>query len=100
MSICFIKSGEKYYYTYGDRVYELNERTYDSLKSKVCLPLTVLFRDCPSNFIGNISSFLFGEEPVNMVLRENENPNKYVESYDYEASLSKVIELQNGGLKM
>ena len=89
MSICFIKSSDKYYYTYGDRVYELNSQTYDSLKNKICLPLTVYFRDCPMSFIGNISSLLF-DEAVDVKLNKNEEPRRYQEHYDYEAHISSI----------
>ena len=69
MDIVFIEQEGKHYYTYADRVYELNNRTFDSLKNKLLLPSKFYFRDCSIAFIKKMSSVLY-EEPVNVNVRK------------------------------
>ncbi len=71
MEIVFINKDNNYYFYYGDQLYGLNERTYESLKNMVALPLTVYFTGCDMAFIGSIVDNLFDESIDISALRTN-----------------------------
>ena len=91
MSIVFLKNGNKHYYIYGDRIYELNENTFESLQSKIFLPLTIYFRDCSMEFIGNVVPTLFNES-VDISVKKLDS-KVFNETYDYEATLTKSLSM-------
>ena len=85
MDTVITKKGDKYYFTSGDNVYELNANTMNRLKIGLTLPAKVLFRDCPFDFIGSLISQLF-EESVDMKVTRIKDTN------NYEALFSKTKE--------
>ena len=85
MDTVITKSGEKYYFTSEDQVYELNDHNFGRLKTIVTLPAKVYFRNCPFTFVVYLSETLF-EERVNM------KANRVGDTQDYEVSFSKVPE--------
>ena len=61
MDTTIIKCGEKYYFTSEDKVYEINERTTDRLKTRLSSSSDVVFVDCSNEFIENfVSNMLCG----------------------------------------
>ena len=71
-----IRSGEKYYFTSDDKVYEINERTLSRLKVRLSHSSDVLFDDCSYEFVGKFISRMF-EEPVNLTINKIDGKNRY-----------------------
>jgi len=84
MDTVITKSGDKYYFTSEDQVYELNEHNFGRLKTIINLPAKVYFRNCPFTFVVYLSETLF-EERVNM------NACRVGDTQDYEVSFSEVL---------
>ena len=61
MRIVIIHQDGQYYYEYGERLYVLNEETFDSFRSKLSMPLNISFKNCSMTFITNLAQRLFTE---------------------------------------
>ena len=85
MDTVITRSGDKYYFTSDDNVYELNDNNFGRLKTIVTLPAKVYFRNCPFTFVVYLSETLF-EERVDMKASRVENTN------DYQVSFSEILE--------
>ncbi len=84
MATVIIKKYNRYYFTSGDNVYELNDNTLNRLKIGITLPSQVYFRNCPYSFIGNVANLVFDGE-FNMEVKRVKG------TQDYEAIFTEAL---------
>ena len=70
MELVIIGKDGRYYYKYDEQVFELNETSFEDLKSKVSTPLTIHFKNCHIIFVGDIISNLFDYDAVLTINKE------------------------------
>ena len=86
MDTIIIRSGEKYYFTSDDNVYEINERTLSRLKVKLSHSADILFDGCSYEFVGKFISRMF-EEPFSLTINKIDGKNGYEVSLNDSKSL-------------
>jgi hypothetical protein len=95
MKITFVKSGSKYFISIDDTIMPYSEENLAKVNSRLSLPATVYFHNCPFDFIGSLVVKLFDETTDIHIVRIDRKDN----SLDYEANFTKVKELPGMGLK-
>ena len=90
MELVIIGKDGRYYYKYDEQLFELNETSFEDLKSKVSTPLTIHFKNCHIIFIGDIISNLF-EEVVELSVKKVSDD---MDDYDAVLTINKEVKLK------